>query len=122
VSYRTYLPKRGDLVHMNFSPSAGHEPADRHYALVISQTAYNKKSGMALVCGITSRIRDWPFEVPLPPGLLPEKRGIGAVSSVVLADAVRQVDYRYREMEFVASCPHEVIEDVLDRLYTITEE
>jgi mRNA interferase MazF len=122
VSYRTCIPKRGDLVHMNFSPSAGHEPADRHYALVISQAAYNKKSGMAVVCGITSHLRGWPFEVLLPTGLLPDKKSVGPVSGVILADAVRQIDFRHREMEFVAACPREVIEDVLDKLYTITEE
>ena len=31
VSYRAYTPNRGDLIHVNFSPSAGHEMADRHY-------------------------------------------------------------------------------------------
>jgi len=122
VSYRAYVPKRGDLVHMNFSPSAGHELADRHYALIISQSAYSSKSGMAIVCGITSHPRGWPFEVLLPAGLLPDKKGVGLVSSVILADAIRQIDYRHREMEFVATCPREVIEDVLDKLYTITEE
>src|SRR5687767_5846824 len=30
---------------------------------------------MAFVCPITSRVRGWPFEVALPPGLLPAKRG-----------------------------------------------
>ena len=45
-----------------------------------------------------------------------------SVSSVVLADAIRQIDYRYREMEFVTTCPREVIEDVLDKIYTLTEE
>ncbi|MFI5380718.1 MAG: type II toxin-antitoxin system PemK/MazF family toxin [Tepidisphaerales bacterium] len=122
MSYRTYIPKRGDLVHMNFSPSTGHELADRHYALVISQHTYSKKSGMAIVCGITSHLRGWPFEVLLPAGLLPDKKGAGPAGSVILADAVRQIDYRQREMEFVATCPREVVEDVLDKLYTITEE
>src|SRR5947208_3018352 len=97
MSYRAYHPKRGDLVHLNFSPSAGHELADRHYGLVVSATSYHRRSGMAIVCGITSRVRDGPFEVRLPAGLLPDKRGIGPVVSVVLADAVRQIDYRERE-------------------------
>ena len=77
---------------------------------------------MAIVCGITSHVRGWPFEVLLPAGLLPDKKGVGPVSSVVLADAIRQIDYRHREIEFVTTCPREVIEDVLDKLYTITEE
>jgi mRNA interferase MazF len=122
VSYRSYTPKRGDLVHMNFSPSAGHEMADRHYALVLSPERYNRKSRMAVVCAITSRVRGWPFEVTLPPGLLPDKRGVGPVTSVIVADAVRQVDFREREMAFVAAAPREIVEDVLDKLLTVLEE
>jgi mRNA interferase MazF len=115
------MPKRGDLVHMNFSPSAGHEMADRHYALVLSPLGYNRKSRMAVVCPVTSRVRGWPFEVELPAGLLPPKQG-AAVASVVVADAVRQVDYREREMEFVVAAPREVVEEVLDKLLTVLEE
>src|SRR5690348_9403628 len=106
--YRTYVPKRGDLVHMNFSPSSGHEIADRHYALVLSAHGYNRKSRMAIVCPITSHPRGWPYEVPVPAGLLPEKKGVGTVQSVVLSDGVKQVDYREREMEFIAAGPKEL--------------
>lgn len=122
MSYRAYVPKRGDLVHMNFSPSAGHEMADRHYALVLSPHGYNRKSRMVLVCPITSRARGWPYEVTVPPGLLPEKKGVGRVASVVLADGVKQADFREREMEFVAESPPELVEDVLDKLFTVLEE
>lgn len=121
MSYRNYVPKRGDLVHMNFSPSAGHEMADRHYALVLSPLSYNRTARMAVVCAITSRMRGWPWEVELPGGLLPEKKGVGMVTSVILADAVRQIDYREREVEFVAGAPREVVEEVLDRLLTVLE-
>jgi len=122
VSYRSYTPKRGDLVHMNFSPSAGHEMADRHYAIVLSALSYNRKSRMAVVCAITSRVRGWPFEVELPAHLLPHKQGVGAVTSVIVADAVRQVDYREREMAFVAEAPRAVVEEVLDKLLAVLEE
>lgn len=122
MSHRSYHPERGDLVHMNFSPSAGHEMAERHYALVLSPLKYNRRSGMAIVCAITSRGRGWPFEVEVPPGLLPPKAGVGAVRSVIVADAVRQVDYREREAAFVAGAPPEVVEQVLDKLLAVLEE
>ena len=122
MSYRSYTPSRGDLVHMNFSPSAGHEMADRHYAIVLSALEYNRKSRMAIVCPITSRAHGWPFEVEVPAGLLPGKKGVGAVSSVIVADAVRQVDYRQREMEFVSQAPRDVVENVLDLLFAACEE
>jgi mRNA interferase MazF len=122
MSFRAYHPKRGDLVHLNFSPSAGHEMADRHYALVLSPASYNRKTGLAVVCAITSRARGGPFEVEVPPGLLPEKRGVGPVSTVILADAVRQVDYRERETAFVITAPRALVEEVLDRLLAVLEE
>jgi mRNA interferase MazF len=122
VSYRTYLPKRGDLVHMNFSPSAGHEMTGRHYALVISHLPYSRESGMAIVCVITSRIRGYPYEVPVPKNLLPPKKGVGEVSSVVIADSIRQVDYREREIEPIGTAPESLVEEVLDRLLTALEE
>lgn len=122
MSYRAYIPERGDLVHMNFSPSAGHEMADRHYALVLSTLSYSRKSRMCVVCPISSRAKNWPFEVQLPGGLLPPKAGVGTVTSVIVADAVRQVDFRQREMEFVAQAPRQTIDEVLDKLLAVLEE
>lgn len=122
MSYRAHVPKRGDIVHMNFSPSAGREMAERHYALVLSPLGYNRKSRMMLVCPITSHPRDWPFEVAVPAGLLPEKKGVGKVDSVILADAIKHADLRERETEFVTEAPRELVEEVLDRLFTALEE
>ncbi len=122
MSHRFYHPSRGDLVHINFSPSAGHKMADRHYAIVLSPLEYNRKSGMAIVCAITSRIRGGPFEIEVPAGLLPEKKGVGAVRSVIVADAVRQVDYRERECAFISSVLPHFVEDVVDRLFAVLED
>ncbi len=122
MSHRSYIPKRGDLIHLNFSPSSGHELADRHYAIVLSPESYNRKSRKAVVCGITSRARNWPFEVLLPKGLLPDKAGTGEVQSVVLSDAVRQVDFRERECAFVAAAPKTVVEEIVDKLLTLLDE
>ena len=105
MSFRVYHPKRGDLVHLNFSPSAGHEMADRHYALVLSPASYNRKTGMAVVCAITSRARGGPFEVEVPPVCSRRSAASGRSRSVILTDAVRQVDYRERETAFVITAP-----------------
>lgn len=94
--------------------------ADRHYALVLSADTYNRTSRMVVVCPITSRVRGWPFEVEVPSGLLPFKGGHSVVS-VIVADAVRQVDYREREMEFVARAQRELVEEVLDKLLAVLE-
>jgi mRNA-degrading endonuclease toxin of MazEF toxin-antitoxin module len=77
---------------------------------------------MAVVCGITRRVRGSSFEVALPDELLPPKANVGPVKSVILSDAVRQVDYRERECAFVAAAPKAVVEEVLDKLFAVLEE
>jgi mRNA-degrading endonuclease toxin of MazEF toxin-antitoxin module len=117
----TYIPDRGDLVHLNLSPSAGRELTGPHYALVLSAKSYNHASGLAVCVAITSRIRGNPFEVILPKGILPPKAGTGQVDSVVLADALRQVDFRERSMTLVARCPREVLDEVTMRALAIVD-
>ncbi len=117
----TYTPDRGDLVHVNLSPSAGRELTGPHYALVLSSKSYNHASGMTVCVGITSRVRGGPFEVKLPTGQLPPKAGVGDVDSVILADALRQLDYRERSMQFIARCPREVLDEVTLRTLSLVD-
>ena len=66
---KSYVPDRGDLVWITQAPQAGHEQAGRRPALVLSPASYNGKVGLALVCPVTSQVKGYPFEVPLPEGL-----------------------------------------------------
>jgi mRNA interferase MazF len=53
-----FVPDAGDLVWLTFDPQAGHEQAGRRPALVLSPKPYNQKSGPALVCPVTSHVKD----------------------------------------------------------------
>ena len=82
-----YVPDVGDIVWLEFDPQAGHERAGHRPALVLSPAAYNGVRGMMLCCPMTSRIKNYPFEVVAsrnPP-------------SVVLADQVKSLDWRARK-------------------------
>lgn len=116
-----YTPDRGDLVHVNLSPSAGRELTGPHYALVLSPKSYNQPNGLVVCVAITSRIRGGPFEVLLNKGLLPAKAGAGEVDSVILCDALRQLDYRERSMTFIAKCPRRVLDDVTIRSLSLVD-
>ena len=90
-----YVPDRGDLVWLQFDPRAGSEQAGRRPALVISPKSYNRKVGLALVCPITSRIKNYPFEVPLPKG--------AGIEGVVLCDQIKSLDWRARQATRIAT-------------------
>jgi len=116
MAFRTAFPDRGDIIHINLSPSAGREMTGPHYALTLSTREYAKITGTVLVCPITSNVRGWEFEVALPEGLLPPKKDVGVVESVVHADAVRQLDLRERSATIVAKAPVGVVAEVQDIL------
>jgi len=101
-------PDRGDVVWLEFDPSAGHEQAGRRPALVLSPRAYNQTIGLALVCPITSKAKGYPFEVPFPP--------TGQVKGVVLADHVKSLDWEARKAEAFTTAPAAVVTRVLDLL------
>ncbi len=84
---RGLAPDAGDVVWLNFTPQAGREQADHRPALVLSPAAYNDKTGLIICCPLTTRIKSYPFEVPLQ----------GSRASVVLADQVKSFDWRARQ-------------------------
>ena len=61
-----YIPKQGDFVVLSFDPQAGHEQKGRRPALVVSNTLFNRHTGMAMACPITNTFRDFPFHVAVP--------------------------------------------------------
>ena len=86
----TYVPDRGDVVWLDFTPQAGREQAGRRPALVLSPASYNRKSSLMVCCPVTSQMKGYPFEVSVSGPMT-----IG-VTGVVLADHVRSLDWRAR--------------------------
>jgi len=101
----SYVPRRGDLIWLSFDPQAGHEQAGRRPAFVLSPEPYNRKTGMLLACPITSRVKGYPFEVPLP--------SISGINGVILADQVKSLDWKVRKAEFAETIGDSVIEEVV---------
>ncbi|MGH9421802.1 MAG: endoribonuclease MazF, partial [Thermoanaerobaculia bacterium] len=94
---RKYVPDRGDAVWLTFDPQAGHEQSGRRPALVLSPRIYNSRTGLAILCPVTTQIKGYPFEVSIPSGL--------PVSGVVLADQVRNLDWQARKASLICPVP-----------------
>lgn len=111
VGQRPHAPDRGDVVWLDFDPQVGREQAGRRPALVLSPKAYNRVTGLALVCPVTSRVKGYPFETALPRGI--------KVAGVVLADHVKSVDWRGRRASLADRVPREVVAEVRAKLQTL---
>jgi mRNA interferase MazF len=111
VDSREYTPRRGDIIWINLDPRAGHEQAGRRPAVVLSHEKYNGKTGLALICPITSRLKGYPFEVLISEGL--------PVKGAILSDQVKSLDWRIRKVELIGVLSEEIISEVLQKLGTL---
>lgn len=102
---KPYLPKKGDLIALSFEPQSGHEQKGRRPALVVSNTAFNQKMGLAIVCPITNTDREIPLHVRLPDSCI--------LTGVVMVDQIKSVDYTSRKAKFIEKAPADVVSEVL---------
>ncbi len=106
-----YVPRRGDIVWLSFDPQVGHEQAGRRPAFVLSHEPYNRKTGLFLACPVTSKAKNYPFEVALPNGL--------PISGGILADQIKSLDWKIRKAEYAARVPATMIEDAVSKVLTL---
>ena len=115
MSKRTYHPQRGDIIHINFSPSSGREFTGPHYGLVISTVAFSRSTGLCIVLPTTTkyhseqRLHETNLMVELPEIAELKARGW------VYTHQIKTVDYRERGATFVARVDDEFLLDAMDR-------
>jgi mRNA interferase MazF len=86
-----YVPEAGDIVMMDFDPQVGREQAKRRPALVLTDQRYNRASGLAVVCPLTSKRKPYPFALPIT---------VGQVEGAVLVDQLKSMDWVGRKAKF----------------------
>ncbi len=99
-----YIPEKGDFIILSFNPQSGHEQQGRRPALVISNTSFNKKMGLAIVCPITNTNRNMPFHIPVDSDKL---------TGFIMSEQVKSIDYKTRDAQFVVPAKTKVINNVL---------
>lgn len=101
-----YIPSRGDIVWLDFSPQQGHEQSGRRPALVLSPKSYNQKIKLGLFCPITSQIKGYPFEVKL---------NSNNIDGVILADQIRSLDWEVRKADYICTVDNEILNEVFEK-------
>lgn len=88
-----YIPKQGDIVYLDFSPTKGHEQKGKRPAIVISNNIFNINTNMAFMCPITSNTKDFPTHYVL--------EDTKKIKGSVLCEHIRSIDYENRNIKFV---------------------
>jgi mRNA interferase MazF len=104
----TYIPKRGDFVAVTFDPQSGHEQSGRRPALVVSNTLFNKHTGLAIVCPLTNTDRRFPFHVAVAddPG----------ITGFVMVEQVKSIDFTALKAKRIGKASQKLLEEVLSIL------
>lgn len=113
------IASRGDIYHLDLTPSAGREQRGPHYCVVVSPRAYNAVSGMPFVAPITTvgtASRMAGFAVPLT--------GFGLrVTGVVQVDQTKPLDLAARKARPTGeTLPDALMDEILARLATVLGE
>ena len=82
-----YVPEAGDVIWLDFDPQSGREQAKRRPALVLTEQIYNRASGLAVVCPLTSKRKTYPFALPTV---------VDEVEGAILVDHLKSLDWAAR--------------------------
>jgi len=108
-----YCPDAGDLIWIDLDPTRGHEQSGHRPAIVLTSRLYNERSGLCIICPITSRARGYPFEVAIPPS--------HAISGIVLVDQVRSLFWEKRYIKIAGMAAVGLIDEVRERLAVLLQ-
>jgi mRNA interferase MazF len=89
---KVFVPEAGDVVWLNLEGKKGHEQIGRRPALVLTAKSTHLKTGMAMVCPITSKSKGYSFELPYQGQ---------KISGALLVLQVTSVDLAARQCAFI---------------------
>lgn len=100
-----FIPPKGDFVAVIFDPQSGHEQRGRRPALVVSNTFFNRHTGLAIVCPLTNIDLRFPFHV-----VVEDNPGI---TGFVMVELVESIDFTARKAKRIGKASEKLLEEVL---------
>jgi mRNA interferase MazF len=112
TSKEGFIPNTGDIVWLEFDPQSGHEQAGHRPALVLTSSKYNLAAGLMLCCPLTTKIKNYPFEVLTT---------IDGIENAVLADQVKSLDWVARNAKYKSRITETQMLEVKAKLKALLE-
>jgi mRNA interferase MazF len=98
-----YIPDRGDIVWTVLNPRVGHEQSGRRPSIVLSRRLFSQRTGLVVICPITTKVKGLPFEIRIK-----SKNLAGAVLPI----HIRSIDYNAREIRYIEKASIEILQKV----------
>ena len=106
----TLIYEQGTIISINFDPSTRHEPAGRHYGVIISPWEINRISSLTLVAPITSTDNGFPLHVPIAEG--------NEIYGFVQCEALESLDLGARELNGSLKIVGELDDSTLAKVFS----
>jgi len=103
-----YIPKKGDLITIDFDPQSGHEQQGRRPALVVSNSLFGRTTNFVIVCPITNKNRSSHFHVAVP-----AETGL---TGFVMSEQLKSLDFAARNAKRIGTVSQEFLDEVLARI------
>jgi mRNA interferase MazF len=100
-----FLPACGDIIWLDLSPRTGHEQSEHRPCIVLSHKSFSEKTNMCIICPITSKIKNLPYEIILD---CPKTKG------AILPIHVRSIDLQARQAKFIEKAPLNIVQKTQD--------
>ncbi len=107
------MVKQGDIILLNFNPQAGYEQAGYRPALVISNNVFNKRTGLAILCPITSKEKKYPLRVELDNNT--------KTHGFILCEHIKSLDIEARGYKVVEQVSKEILQEVINIVFAEIE-
>lgn len=107
------MVRQGDIVKLSFNPQMGHEQAGFRPAVVVSNDVFNRNSNFAILCPITNTNNKFPLHVPL------DSRT--ETTGFILCEHIKSLDINAREHVFIEKCPDDILEKVVNIVFSQVE-
>ena len=105
------FPSAGDIILIDFNPQSGIEIQKRRPAIVVSNDAFNKLTGLVMVCPITSTHHSYPLHVVLDNRI--------NIHGDIVCEQVKTLDYKARNWHFIEVAPEDIFDKVIFNLDAI---
>ena len=103
-----YIPKRGDIISVDFNPTLGQEQKGKRPAIVLSNYDFNKNTQMIICCPISTNTKEFPTHYLL--------KDTKKIHGSVFIEHLGSFDYTVRNISFIEKIKNDELENISELL------